>query len=120
MASDEPVLKDAADLIFSTWQDDGRFKIYPRGGIYPCQSANALCHMGYAADSRLQKTFQHFLDTQYTDGGWRCNRFPYGHGPETEFSNPNPTLNVLDAFRFSNYLNKEQTLDRAVDFLLEH
>lgn len=120
---DEPILKETADLIFSTWQEDGRFKIYPKGSIYPCQTAiaaNVLCHMGYSTDIRLQKTFQHFLDMQYTDGGWRCNKFSFGHGPETEYSNPHPTLNVLDAFRFSNYLNNEQTLDRAVDFLLEH
>ncbi len=66
------------------------------------------------------KTFQHFLDTQYTDGGWRCNKFSFGRGPETEYSNPLPTLNILNAFRFSNYLNKESKLDKAVDFLLDH
>lgn len=123
MSTNEPILKDATDLIFSTWQEDGRFKIYPKGGIYPCQTAiaaNVLCHMGYAFDTRLQKTFQHFLGTQYDDGGWRCNKFFFGHGPETEYSNPQPTLNALDAFRFSDYLNKEPALDRAVDFLLEH
>ncbi len=27
---------------------------------------------------------------------------------------------MLDAFRFSDFLNKEQALDKAVDFLLEH
>lgn len=123
MSPDEPVLKDAADLIFSVWQEDGRFKIYPKGSIYPCQTAiaaNVLCHMGYASDIRLQKTFQHFLDTQYSDGGWRCNKFSFGHGEETEYSNPHPTLNALNAFRFSDFLNKEPALDRAVDFLLEH
>jgi len=56
----------------------------------------------------------------YTDGGWRCNKFSFGHGPETEYSNPFPTLAVLDAFRFSNYLNAEPSLDKAVEFLLEH
>lgn len=123
MSPDEPVLKDCADLIFSTWLKDGRFKIYPKGGIYPCQTAiaaNVLCHMGYAFDNRMEKTFQHFLDTQYSDGGWRCNKFSFGHGPETEYSNPMPTLNILNAFRFSGYLNKEPALDKAVDFLLEH
>lgn len=66
----EPVLQAAAELIFSAWQEDGRFRIYPKGVIYPCQTAiaaNVLCHMGYAADIRLQKTFQHFLNT------WRGN-----------------------------------------------
>ncbi|PWJ50797.1 hypothetical protein SAMN05216529_10392 [Faecalicatena contorta] len=123
MSPDEAVLKDAADLIFSVWQEDGRFKIYPKGSIYPCQTAiaaNVLCHMGYASDIRLQKTFRHFLDTQYSDGGWRCNKFSFGHGEETEYSNPHPTLNALNAFRFSDFLNKEPALDRAVDFLLEH
>lgn len=123
MTSDEPIMANAADLIFSTWQEDGRFKLYPKGSIYPCQTAiaaNVLCYMGYAFDVRLQKTFQHFLDTQYADGGWRCNKFSFGHGPETEYSNPHPTLNALDAFRFSDHLNKEPALDRAVDFLLEH
>jgi hypothetical protein len=36
------------------------------------------------------------------------------------YSNPFPTLNALDAFRFSNYLNREPALDKAVDFLLNH
>ncbi len=55
---------------------------------------------------------------QYADGGWRCNKFSFGRGPETESSNPFPTLIALNAFRFSDYLNR--ALDRAVDFLLEH
>lgn len=119
----EPLLRESAELIFSTWQKDGRFKVYPNGGTYPCHTihaANVLCHMGYASDGRLQKTFRHLLDTQHTDGGWRCNKFSFGRGPETEYSNPHPTLIALNAFRFSDYLNKEPALDRAVDFLLEH
>lgn len=123
MSPEEPILKAVSDLIFSVWQDDGRFRIYPKGGIYPCQTAiaaNVLCHMGYAKDERLQKTFRHFLDIQYHDGGLRCNKFSFGHGEETEYSNPQPTLNALDAFRFSEYLNNESALDRAVEFLLEH
>lgn len=121
--SEEPLMKDTAELIFSTWQEDGRFKIYPKGGIYPCQTAaaaNTLCSMGYASDDRMQKTFRHLLDIQYEDGGWRCNKFSFGRGPETEYSNPYPTLMALSAFRFSNYINKEPALDRAVDFLLNH
>jgi hypothetical protein len=76
--------------------------------------------MGYSSDARIEKTFQHLLNTQYTDGGWRCNKFSFGHGPETEHSNPMPALTALNAFRFSDYLNKEPLLDKAVDFLLEH
>lgn len=120
MKPTEPLLEETAELIFSTWQEDGRFKLYPKGTIYPCQTinaANTLCQMGYAADVRLQKTFQYLL---CPDGGWRCNKFSFGRGPETEYSNPFPTLTALDAFRFSNYFNKETALDQAVDFLLEH
>jgi hypothetical protein len=123
MEPTEPILIEAAELIFSTWQEDGRFKLYPRGSIYPCQTihaTNVLCHMGYVSDARLQKTFQHLLNIQQTDGGWRCNKFSFGRGPETEYSNPFPTLTALDAFRFSDYVNKESALDKAVDFLLDH
>jgi len=123
MDSSNPLMKKTAELIFSTWREDGRFKLYPQGGSYPCHIANALnvlCHMGYAFDTRLQKTFRHLLDTQYTDGGWRCNKFSFGRGPETEYSNPLPTLNALNAFRFSDFLNKEPALDQAVEYLLAH
>ncbi len=123
MEPTEPLLQEAAELIFSAWQEDGRFRVYPQGAIYPCQTihaANALCHLGYASDARLRKTFRHLLEIQYRDGGWRCNKFSFGRGPETEFSNPFPTLTALNAFRFSDYLNKEPALDKAVDFLLEH
>lgn len=116
-------LKESADLIFDAWQENGSFKVYPQGTIYPCHTVHAaevLCYMGYAGDVRLQKTFQFLLDIQYTDGGWRCNKFSFGHGPETLSSNPFPTLIALNAFRFSEYLNKEPLLDHAVDFLLEH
>lgn len=119
----EPVMKEYAELMFSTWKEDGRFKLYPQGSIYPCQTihaANTLCHMGYANDFRVQTTLQHLLDIQYSDGGWRCNKFSFGRGPETESSNPFPTLIALDAFRFTDYLNNEPALDKAVEFLLEH
>jgi hypothetical protein len=123
MEPTDPLLMQAAELIFHTWQVDGRFKVYPQGSIYPCHTihaVNTLCHMGYVYDDRLQKTFQHLLEIQNDDGGWRCNKFSFGHGPETEYSNPLPTLIALDAFRFNDYLNNESKLDKAVDFLLEH
>ena len=119
----EPLLKECADIIFGAWREEGSFKLYPQGSVYPCHTVKAtsvLCHMGYSFDARLQKTFRHLLDTQYTDGGWRCNKFSFGRGPETEYSNPLPTLTALDAFRFSEYLNREPALDKAVDFLLAH
>ena len=123
MDPNDPILKAVSELFFNTWQKDGRFKVYPKSGILPCHTAyviNLLCRMGYQSDERIQKTFQYFLDTPYMDGGWRCNKFSYGRGPETEYSNPLPTLNVLNAFRFSDYLNNEPALDKAVEFLLEH
>ncbi len=123
MPSSDPVLQGVADLFFSTWREDGRFRLFPDGAIYPCHTinaANVLCHLGYASDSRLQKTFHYLLDTQYGDGGWRCNKFSFGHGPETAFSNPGPTLNALNAFRFTGALRHEPALNQAVDFLLNH
>lgn len=123
MEPNNPILKAVEELFFSTWKQDGRFQLYPKGGILPCHTAPAaslLCQMGHQADERLQKTFRYFLETQYTDGGWRCNKFSYGRGPETEYSNPLPTLAALNAFRFTDYLNHEPALDKSVDFLLEH
>ena len=123
MEPSEPVLKDTAALIFSAQREDGRFRTAPGGSIYPCNTANAartLSILGYADDPRLQKTFEHLLAIQHTDGGWRCNKYFFGRGPETEFSNPGPTLTALDAFRFTPYLNHSAALDRAVEFLLGH
>jgi len=123
MQPSDPIMEKVAELFFNTWREDGRFKLYPNGGILPCHTTPAvylLCRMGYADDERIQKTLRYLLDTQYKDGGWRCNKFSYGRGPETEYSNPWPTLMALNAFRFTDYLNNEPALDRAVDFLLEH
>ena len=123
MDRDDPVLRGTAELIFSKGRDDGRFRLSPDGAIYPCQTINAirtLCCLGYASDNRLQVTWDHLLGTQYKDGGWRCSKFSFGKGPETEFSNPGPTLAALDAFRFTPYLNREKWLDKAVEFLLNH
>jgi len=123
MKPTEPIFEEAAELILSAWQEDGRFKLYPEGAIYPCQTINAvntLSKMGYGDDIRLQKAFRYLLNTQHKDGGWRCNKFSYGRGPKTAYSNPFPTLIALNAFRFSSYFNKEIALDKAVDFLLAH
>lgn len=119
----DPLLKETADLILSSWREDGRFQLYPQGAIYPCQTINAartLCHLDLASDYRLKKTFDHLLDTQHSDGGWRCNKFSFGRGPETEFSNPGPTLTALDAFRYTHFLNNSASLDKAAEFLLNH
>ncbi|UCF97142.1 MAG: hypothetical protein JSV89_18505 [Spirochaetaceae bacterium] len=119
----DPLLRGAAELAFQLWREDGRFRAFPRGTIYPCHTigtARLLCYLGHADDDRVKRTFQHLLDSQYTDGGWRCKKFSFGRGPETEYSNPGPTLEALDAFRFSGVLNQDARLDRAVEFLLYH
>jgi len=118
-----PVFKGACDLILSSWREDGRFRLAPKAAIYPCHTAGTariLCRAGYTQDWRLKRTFEHLLEIQYKDGGWRCNTFKFGRGPETEYSNPGPTLEALDAFRFTDYYNREKALDKAVEFLLDH
>lgn len=118
-----PVVVGATACILNCWHEDGRFRTVPGGATYPCHTiaaARALCRLGLARDKRLQRTFEHLLETVHTDGGWRCNKFMFGRGPETEHSNPGPTLGALDAFRFSDYLNKNRLLDEAVEFLLVH
>lgn len=118
-----PIMKDTAKLLLSSWREDGRFQIAPKSAIYPCHTAGAariLCRMGYTTDSKLKKTFEHLLKIQHNDGGWRCNTYKFGRGPETDFSNPGTTLEVLDAFRFTHFLNNDKQLDKAVEFLLNH
>ncbi len=118
-----PDLADAIELIWDAWREDGRFRLAPSGAIYPCQTAHAastLARLGLAGDPRLGVTFQHLLAIQHRDGGWRCAKFSYGRGPETEFSNPGPTLLALDGFRFPGAAPGGPALDRAVGFLLDH
>jgi hypothetical protein len=118
-----PVLKGATELILKAWREDGRFKLAPTGTLYPCYTAFAarvLCRLGYVNDARLNQTFNHLLEVQHDDGGWRCKKFNFGKGPETRFSNPGPTLEALDAFRFTHFLNQDERLDKAVEFLLNH
>lgn len=115
--------RGALQLVLDAWRDDGRYRLAPSGTLYPCHTAAAarvLCRFGYAKDRRLQRTFSHFLETQHDDGGWRCNKFSYGRGPETRFSNPGVTLLALDVFRFTERVNRDPCLDRAVESLLDH
>ena len=41
MQSDNKVMRDTANLIFSNWRQDGKIKVYS-GGIYPCHTALAI------------------------------------------------------------------------------
>lgn len=118
-----PVMKGIAEVLFEAWREDGRIRPAPKGTVYPCHTANAarvLCRLGYARDHRLQRTFEHLLEAQHTDGGWRCNTKKLGRDPITDASNPGVTLSVLDTFRFTNYLNRDERLDRGVRTLLDH
>jgi hypothetical protein len=123
VARTHEAVRGALQLVLGAWRDDGRYRLAPSGALYPCYTAAAartLCRFGYARDQRLQRTLAHLLETQHDDGGWRCGKFPYGRGPETEFSNPGVTLPVLDVFRFTEHANREPRLDRAVESLLDH
>jgi predicted enzyme related to lactoylglutathione lyase len=123
VARSHEAVRGALGLVREAWRSDGRYRLAPSGAIYPCATASAarvLCRFGQARDRRLRQTLVHLLETQHDDGGWRCNKFPWGRGPETRFSNPGVTLLALDAFRFTEDLNRHPRLDRAVDTLLEH
>jgi hypothetical protein len=116
-------VRGALELVRRAWRTEGRYRLAPRGAIYPCATAAAarvLCRFGQAGTPRMKQTLVHLLETQHDDGGWRCNKLTYGRGPETRFSNPGVTLWVLDAFRFTDQVNANPALDRAVDSLLEH
>ena len=122
MDPEDPLMKDAAALIWSTWRPDGRFRVYPKGGISPCQTvaaAEVLCKLGYAHDERMHVTCRHLLDTIQTDGGWRCGKFSFGRGPETDYSNHLPTLTALNVLRMAGFA-REPALERSVGFLLDH
>jgi hypothetical protein len=117
------IIKQIADLFFEAQQPDGRFKMSIGSAIYPCHtigSLRVLCYLGYSKDKRLIKTFDYLLNTQQEDGGWQCHKFSFGRGPETNYSNPGPTLEALDAFRFINTDKTKLQINKAIDFLLWH
>ena len=107
----DPVLKGAARVVLEGWRDDGRISPVPKGTVYPCHTATAarvLARLGYANDRRLLRTFDHLLEIQHDDGGWRCNTVRLGRSPDTDASNPGVTLAVLDAFRFTSRLDQDR------------
>ena len=116
-------LRGAADLVLSAIRDDGRVRISPKGSIYPCHTALAavaLCRNGYAGEKRVKTLLEYLLTNRFEDGGWRCNKFLYGRGPETNFSNPGVTLMALDAFRCVGIHQGTEELDSAIETLLDH
>lgn len=119
----DPVMKGAAETILASWREDGRIRPAPKGAIYPCHTANAarvLGRLGYGRDKRLKKTFEYLLESQHTDGGWRCNTVKLGKGGVTDASNPGVTLAALDALRFSRRRLDDARLKKAVKTLLDH
>ena len=119
----DQIIKALANLIFEHQQADGRFKISKSGAIYPCHTIGCLrvlCYLGYAKDKRLNVTFEYLFSTQENDGGWMCNKFSFGKGPETKHSNPGPTLEALDAFRFIDISKRKPQINKAIEFLLWH
>ena len=123
VARTHKAVRGALQLILGALRDDGRCRVAPKRAIYPCHTALAAripCRFGHARDRKLQRTFTHLLEIQHGDGGWRCKKFSGGRGPATEFSNPGVTIFVLDAFRFTEHLNQNPALDRAVESLLDH
>ncbi|MBO1308180.1 prenyltransferase [Enterococcus sp. 669A] len=118
----DPVLQKVAELLWDAWKETGEFKLYPKGPSFPCQTipaATLLIRLGYLEDERMQITLQYLLDSRYSDGGWWCKKFYFGKGPETEHSNPLPTLNALNLFRYTEHFN-DLSLNQAIDFLLRH
>ncbi len=116
-------IKGAAKLVLDACGEDGRVRVAPKGSIYPCHTAiaaAALCRNGYANDTRVKAMLGHLLSNRFDDGGWRCNKFSGGRGPETNFSNPGVTLFALDAFRCAGMNEGARDLNRAVDTLLDH
>lgn len=128
---DHEALQGAVRLVLGAIGDDGRARIAPKGTLYPCQTAiaaAALCRNGFGDDPRTQAALAYLLTDRYDDGGWRCKKFFYGRGPETEHSNPGVTLFALDAFRCVGWASGAPNsagipvpdLDRAVETLLAH
>ncbi len=120
VARSHEAVRGAADLLLGACREDGRFRVAPKGTMYPCHSAiaaAALCRFGYAKDPRVKRLLAYLIDNRHEDGGWRCKKFSGGRGPETEFSNPGVTLFALDAFRFTEH---REELDQAVETLLDH
>lgn len=115
-------IEGLSNTIFQAWRPDGRFKFAPKSTIFPCHTITALralCYTGHSEDERLQKTIEHLFDIQHNDGGWRCNKVGLGKGEFRDMSNPDVTLEALDAFRFTKHMD-DPRLKGAVESLLRH
>ena len=116
-------LQGAAGLIRGAVREDGRVRIAPKGSMYPCHTAiaaAALCRNGFSQTVEAQRLIDQLVSNRHIDGGWRCKKFLYGRGPETEHSNPGVTLLALDALRCAEKNKNTDEFDDAVESLLEH
>lgn len=120
--ADHEAVQGAVNAVLATCRPDGRIRMTAKGSYFPCQNAMAsaaLCRHGYAQYECVQAMLNHLLANRYEDGGWRCNKFFFGRGEETNHSNPGVTLAALDAFRFTTLVG-DSRLDSAVETLLYH
>lgn len=123
LPSSDPVARGIAEALLQHATEDGRIRPGPKLAVQPCHTANAtrlLARLGYADDPRLARTFDHPLQTQSEEGGWRCKVLKFGTGPDTDASNPGVTLAVLDALRFRKTLVTTDAAQLAVGSLLDH
>jgi hypothetical protein len=123
-ASGSEIVINAIDLIFTYYDEKGYFRYAPKSSTLPCITARiltALGRLGYTGDEQIKTCYRYLLETQHNDGGWRCSTVRMGKSPETDSSNPGTTLYVLDAFRFRENSQSENTqLNKGVLFLLHH
>lgn len=123
-AGDYATISKAVDFVFSYQLSDGAFKYSQKSSKLPCMTALILATLGRvgASDSsKAESSYQWLLETQWTDGGWRCHTVKLGKSPETDASNPGTTLYLLDAFRFRNNPRRDsEQLGRGLEFLLQH
>lgn len=121
--NENPIIAKAVDFVFAYQTQNGSFKYSPSSSKLPCMTARiiaALSRLG-VVDSRMEKSYQWMLDTQCSDGGWRCPTVKSGKSPATDAANPGTTLYVLDAFRYrNNNPDEKERLNQGVGFLLRH
>jgi len=123
-AKDNNIISKAIEFVFTYQARDGCFKYSKKSSKLPCMTARILSAIG-RLDShyheRAEKSYQQLLESQWSDGGWRCNTVKIGKTAQSDASNPSTTLYVLDAFRFRNNSVKDnRQLEKGVDFLLQH
>ena len=111
-------------LIHDACRDDGRVRVAPKAPMYPCYTAEAvrvLCRFGWKTNNAVKRSVRYFIESVHDSGGWRCDFSKFGRGPETAYANPGATLYVLDVLRwFPKYRKPNETVDGAVEFLLNH